>query len=104
MPYTRQGTLLDVTTSDVTGGPFFIGDFTQLTLSYVTQTGTASNLTVQMSNADGFASSIPEASYSNVTIMASQGMFGVETGSRWLRILRKSASSATLEVSGLVNR
>lgn len=104
MAYTQRKTLLDAASSDVTGGPFFIGDCTQLSLSWTTQVAGASTLTVQMSNEDGLGSAFGDAAWSNVTLIAAQGMFGVETGPRWLRVLRASASSASVEITGLVNR
>lgn len=104
MPYTRFAVLLDPSTSDVTGGPFFIGDFTQLTLSRISQIAGASNLTVQVSNSDGFTAALAADDFSHVTALAAQGAFGVETGPRWIRVLRKSASSETIAISGLVNR
>ena len=104
MAYTKQKTLLDPSSSDVTGGPYFIGDFTQLTISRVTQLGTASNLTIQVSNSNGFTAALAADDFSNVTAVAAAGAFGIETGARWLRVIRKSASSETISLSGLVNR
>lgn len=104
MAYNKQETLLDPSTSDVTGGPVFIGDFTQLVLSRITQLGTASNLTIQVSNSNGFTAALAADDFSHVTAVAAAGAFGIETGPRWLRVIRKSASSETIAISGLVNR
>ena len=99
-------TLLRASSSDITGGPYLIADFTQLSLSRITQVGTASTLTVQMSNADGLGDTglADATNWSNVTGLTAQGIFGIETGPRWLRVMQKSASSETVILSGLVNR
>lgn len=104
MAYSRNKVLLDPSASTVTGGPYLIADMTQLSLSYVTQTASASNLTVQMSNENGLTAALVETNWSTVTIMPAQGFYGVETGPRWIRVLRASASSATVILQGLVNR
>ena len=104
MAYTKFKTLLDTSASSVTGGPTLIADLTQLTVSWITQVGTASTLTIQMSNEHGLNADFGTAAWSHVTGLTAQGVFGVETGGRWLRILRASASSATVQISGLYNR
>lgn len=104
MAYTINKTLLDVSASTVTGGPVLIQEATQLVLSIVTQVGTASSYTVQMSNDDGLTSALGNFAFSNATVITAQGVYGVETGARWIQILRPSASSATITVSWLVNR
>ena len=104
MAYTKHKTLLDTSASSVTGGPMLIADYTQLTISWVTQVGGASTLTVQMSNEHGLNADFGTAAWSHITGLSAQGEFGVETGSRWMRVLRASASSATVQVSALYNR
>lgn len=103
MAYTKQRLCFDGSASSVTAGPYLIQDFTQLVLSYVTNSGSASALTVQVTSDDGLASALGNFAFSNATVITAQGPFGVETGSRWIRFLR-SDSSCTLSYSALVNR
>lgn len=104
MAYTKVRYLTDNGDNAVsTSTPYFIGDFTQLTLSILT-TGAGSPITVQMSNANGFTAALAAGDWSTITTIATQGHFGVETGSRWMRVARTSESSATVILSGLVNR
>lgn len=104
MAFTRQKTLLTAASSGLTAGPYLMADFTQMTVSIVTQTNVASVFTVQMSNEDGLSSALAQDQFSHVTALSQQGQFGVETGPRWVQVLRPSASSATIAISGAVNR
>lgn len=104
MAYTRNRYLTDLGDNNVsTSTPYLIADFTQLTLSVVT-TGAGSPITVQISNDHGLNAALGAPAWSTVTVLANQGIFGVETGARWLRVARTSASSATCILSGLVNQ
>src|SRR5690242_17153046 len=98
MAYTRQKILLTAASSGLTAGPYLMADFTQMTISIVTQTGSASVFTVQMSNENGITSALAQDQFSHVTALTAQGQFGVETGARWLQVLRPSASSATIAI------
>ena len=100
--YTRNDTLLGFSSSSVTGGPFLIADYATLSVSIVTIT-TASPYTIQMSNADGFTAAIPEGSWSNVTLITAQGMYNIDPGPRWIRVLQTASnSSATVTIAGAV--
>jgi hypothetical protein len=101
MPYTKQEVLLGVSNSNITSNPVMVAAMSQIGLSLVTQTG-AGVYAVHVSNADGFATAIPDVSWSTATTVGAQGPFILETGSRWMRVTRGSASSATWEFSGLV--
>ena len=76
--------------STYTSQPHFIGDFGQMSISW-TSSGATSTLTLQMTNEDGFRSSL--VTWSNVTGLTLQGMYAVETGGRWMRCLRTSVDS-----------
>lgn len=94
--------LLGATTSGATSNPFFIGDLDIIALSYQTQAASASTLTIQASNAEGFVAAIPAASWSNLTMVTSPGPQTIDPGLRWLRVIR-SESSSTVELSGQMN-
>lgn len=104
MPYSRQRTMHDGGSHAVsTSTPVLIVDATQISLS-LTTTGAGSPLTVQMSNADGLRTALVATDWSTVTALTANGVFAVESGPRWLRTQRESASSATVNLSFLVNR
>lgn len=103
MAYPKQKLCFDGSASSVTAGPYLVGDYTQLVFSYITNSGSASALTVQVSSEDGLGSALGSFSFSNATVVTAQGPFGVETGGRWIRFLR-SDSSCTLAFSGTINR
>lgn len=103
MAYTRQKTLHDLGNYAVsTSTPVLIADATQISLSVVT-TGAGSPVTVQMANANGLTSALVATDWSSVTALTSNGVYAVESGPRWLRTQRESASSATVTLSYLVN-
>lgn len=80
--------------STVTLGPILIADYRQCSLSIATSNGSASNHTIQASNDDGFLSSIN--TWSNLSIVAAQGVLKIDVGPRWIRILRPSVDSQTV--------
>lgn len=98
--YTKRDTGFagtSATSSLLTAGPFLVADFDEVTFSWVTDTTAASRLTVQGSNDDGLRASITD--WSTMTTILSQGLFQLDTGFRWLRVLRPSSESmAALEI------
>lgn len=103
--YSRNEVLLGAANSNFTSPAYLIGDFRQASLSWQTSTGSASVLTVQLSNADGFTSAIPEAAWSTGTLLTSQGMQTIDPGVKWLRVIRDSiqvsaSSNATVTLFG----
>lgn len=79
-----------------TSNPCFVGDCRLLTLSIQTQTASASNITVSLSNTNGFQSNDSAFFWSNVTILPAQGIFTIDPGARWIRVERASGSTATV--------
>ena len=80
----------------------FVGDCRLLSVSIQTSTGSASNITVSLSNDDGFTAAV--GFWSNVTIIPAQGMYAVDPGARWLRAERaniaiSSASNCTVTLN-----
>lgn len=94
MAYTRPRTILNSSSSG-TGSPVFVGDARLLTLSIQTSTGSASRFTVSLSNADGFQSAIPDASWSVATTLLNSGIYTIDPGARWLRAEQPNFSLST---------
>jgi hypothetical protein len=82
----------------ITSPPFFVGDFRQLSVSVSTQSAGALN--IQMSNADGLQSAIPENSWANVLTPSVNSVFAITTGPRWSRSSSQAASNHTIIFSG----
>jgi len=80
--------------------PFYIGELMNVTISASTQSNNAIN--VQLSNADGFSSAIPENSWSNVLAISTQSVFALpQLGARWSRTSSPASSNATLIFAGI---
>lgn len=88
--------------SDVTGGPYFVGDAEEMTVFL----GIASETTVVLegSNAIGFRTAIGEGEWSNLTTIvasSSSEILNIEPGFRWIRGVRESTTSwGSLVVAG----
>lgn len=106
MHISRSHVALDVTNSNLTGRPWLVQDFRQLSMSIETQTNAASRFSLIGSNDDGLQSplgtpsqTIPADGWSHITCLTSQGLYNFDPGSlgfRWINIFRPSASSATV--------
>ena len=101
MAHSRDKVLLgNASGSSGTSPNIFVGDCRLLTVSIQTSTGSASNVTVSLSNSDGFRDST--LVYSVVTVIPQQGIFTIDPGARWLRAERaniamgSTASHATV--------
>jgi hypothetical protein len=86
--------------SSGTSPAIFVGDCRLLSLSIQTSTGSASNVTVALSDDGGFSSGV--SFWSNVTVLPNQGIYAIDPGARWIRVERASiamgstASNATV--------
>lgn len=78
------------TSSTYTSSPYFIGDYQQMSVSWLS-TGGTSTLTLQMTNEDGFRTSL--TTWSDVTGLTVQGIYAIEAGGRWLRAQRTAVDS-----------
>lgn len=88
--YTREHSFFTgLTSSMTTSAPMFVGDFQSLTVQF----GSASTVTLQGSNAEGFASAIPDGTWSNLSVIAVAGIQKVETGFRWMRAFRSQSTN-----------
>lgn len=74
-----------------TSNPFLVADYRQLSMSIITSDAQSSLHTVQASNEDGLRASI--TTWSTVTTITAQGIYAIEPGMRWLRVLRSSLDS-----------
>lgn len=77
--------------STYTSNPVLTADAATLSLSWTTVSGTASRLTVQGSNDQGFTGAI--TNWSTITALTAQGFYTVDPGARWMRIQRHSEES-----------
>lgn len=79
-----------------TSNPVFVGDCRLLSVSIQSSTGSASNITIQLSNDDGFKAA--PAFWSTVTVLPNQGIYAIDPGARWVR-----AERANIAVSAASN-
>ena len=77
--------------STFTSGWQLTADYAQISVSWTTGQAVASLLTIQGSNDDGLDTAI--AGISNLSGIASQGLFAVTPGPRWIRVQRSSLDS-----------
>lgn len=92
--YQRRIALFDGTSGDssnYTAGPHFVGDYAYISVSWHTDTNSASILTLQGSNDDGFGAAI--VNWSNLTGITARGLYVLDPGVRWMRVLRNSNES-----------
>lgn len=82
----------------ITTPAWFVGDFRQLTVSV--STSSAGALNIQVSNADGFQSAIPENSWVNVLTPSVNSTFALTTGVRWSRSSSQAVSNHTIIFAG----
>jgi len=101
--YSRQAVMLDGTSanSNVTiSPPFLVADAGQISISYITVVASVNSLTVQGSNDDGLSQGASSLSttvslpfWSTISTVASQGIFTVTPGARWIRVMRVATDS-----------
>lgn len=85
--------------STYTGSAQLISDFASMSLSIITVTTEASRFTVEGSNDDGYAAAI--TNWSTLTALTAQGLYTIDPGARWMRVLRSSLeSTATVQLNG----
>lgn len=106
MSYTRRVTAFNgssIQSSSYTAGPYCVADFPDITASWDTDDNDASRLTFQITNQDGFGTSLDSSSggtWSTGGLMVTKGGQVLEpvfksdgTQARWLRIQRGSEES-----------
>jgi 3-oxoacyl-(acyl-carrier-protein) synthase len=80
----------------------FVGDVRLLSVSIQTSTGSASNITISLSNDDGFGAEVGH--WSTVTVIPATGIYAVDPGARWIRAERaniavSAGSNATVTLN-----
>lgn len=102
--YTRSFSLLtgnSANSSLRTSPSALVADWNIVTLSWQTATTSASTLTVQGTLSDGLRTTIAEAEWSNLTLLTTAGIFTVDPGARWIRVVRGSPeSTSTVFIGG----
>lgn len=105
--YGKTKHLLGADTSNLTSPNIFIGDFSRIALSIETGSAFASRITVQVSNLDGFQSTlssgggfgnstVPVGGWSHYTVIlpvAAANMFTLTPGPRWMNVIRSTQVS-----------
>ena len=92
--YSKNIVFLDnasANSSTYTSAWHFVGDYAQMSLSWITGAAVASRLTVQGSNAEGFDTAI--AGLSTLSDIGEQGHYAFTPGARWMRCLRSALDS-----------
>ena len=81
----------------------FVGDCRLLSISRQTSTGSASNLTIALSNDDGFGAAV--TFWSTVTVLPNAGIYAIDPGARWIRAERANiAISASSNETVTLNK
>lgn len=102
MPHSKDQVLLGSDSSG-TSPSIFVGDARLLSVSVQTSTGSASNITISLSNDNGFSAEI--GNWSTVTVLPNRGIFTVDPGARWIRAERANiAISVTSVATVILNR
>lgn len=106
MLWNRDQTLLGASNSSQTSPDIFVGDCRFITVSVETSTGSASNITISLSNAGGLGSTaVGSTTYSVVTVLPNAGIFTIDSGARWIKAERANiAVSATSNTTVMCNR
>lgn len=96
MSYARFDLFGDVG-SDITSATYLVADAAEMTLDL--DVDSATTVVVQGSNQQGFRTDFVEGDWSTLTTIVSisaNEMLNIEPGFRWLRVLRETASTASL--------
>ena len=96
MGHSKHKYVLGSRNSDTASSDIFVGDVRLLSLSVQTSTGSASNVTVSLSDSNGFDGQ--SIVYSTVTVLPNAGIFSIDPGARWMQVQR-----AGIGVSALSN-
>ncbi len=91
--------------SDKTSAVYLVADAAELTVDL--DVDSATTVTIQGSNAQGFRTAFVEDDWSTLTTMtsvAANQIINIEPGFRWLRVLRETASAASLAKATVAGR
>jgi hypothetical protein len=102
MGYANHNVMLGSGSSG-TSPDVFVGDCRLLSVSIQTSTGSASNVSIALSNDDGFAATVGFRSI--VTVLPNQGIYAIDPGARWIRAERAAIGiSSTSNVTVILSR
>lgn len=88
--YVREHSFFPADSSSVTtSAAYFVGNFE----SYSVQIGSASTVTLQGSNGEGFVTALADNDWSTLSVIAAAGIQKVETGFRWIRAVRSQSTN-----------
>lgn len=83
-----------VASSTYTSNAILTGAAATMSLSIISNVAGATSLwTVQACNADGLTATIPELAWSTVTAIPAQGLYTLDPGARWMRLINPSNDS-----------
>ena len=109
--HTKQKIMLGLaggpaSSSTGTSTAIFVGDCRLLTLSVQTSTGSASNVTVSLSNSQGFRSDDSTLFWSVVTVLPNRGIFTIDPAARWMQVERANIAmtSTASNTTVILNR
>ena len=85
--------LTSTNTSTYTSPAYAVIEYAAQSVSIQTLNAVTSLFTIQATNVDGSTTSIAEGNWSNVTAITSQGIYTLDPGARWMRVLRSSLES-----------
>lgn len=91
--------------SAITSSTYFVGDAAEITLAL--DIDSATTVVVQGSNAQGFRTAFVEDDWSTlttITAIAANDLLNIEPGFRWIRLLRETASTASLAAATVAGR
>lgn len=97
--------LFEDVSSDITSSVYFVGDAAELTVDV--DIDSATTVVIQGSNSQGFRSAIAEDDWSTLTTdvsVTANTVYNVEPGFRWIRVLRETASTASLARATVAGR
>lgn len=82
--------------SDLTSATYLVADAEEMTVQALI--GSAASLHIEGSNATGFRTAIGEDDWSRMTsvAVASDGLYNIEPGFRWLRCIRTSGLTSAI--------
>lgn len=102
MAYSKSYSLFTWGTSAITSRSVLVQDAAEMSISVLTIA--ASVVSVEASNAEGITVAIPEASWSNVTVLTANGIYAIQPGMKWIRTRQAASTSSTTQTLAVAVR
>ena len=80
-------------TSTFTSNSFLVADAATISVSVITTQAVSSRVSIDGSNDDGLQAAI--TNWSNLTALTAPGLYTIDPGARWHRVLKSSLDSGT---------